>query len=145
MNLVKINPKKNNTLMPGFNDVFSTIFDDTFFNDSMMAKVPATNISESHDQYHIELAAPGLKKDDFKLNLQRNSLTISVENISKEGAEDRGYSKREFSYNSFVRSFMLPETADQNRIEASYLNGILHIDIAKKEEAKSLVKQIVIK
>jgi HSP20 family protein len=68
MTLVKFTKPVNNKLMPGFNDVFDSIFNDTFFSDRMVARVPAVNISESENNYHVELAAPGLKKEDFKLN-----------------------------------------------------------------------------
>ncbi|HZX58116.1 MAG TPA: Hsp20 family protein, partial [Mucilaginibacter sp.] len=76
MTLVKFNNNRNNTLLPGFNDVFESIFNDTFFNDRMVTRVPAVNISESENNYHVELAVPGLKKDDFKLNLEQNVLTV---------------------------------------------------------------------
>ena len=146
MTLVKFNPeRKNNTLLPGFNDVFESIFNDTFFNDRMVARVPAVNISESENNYHVELAAPGLKKEDFKLNLERNQLTISVETSSDHQDNQKNYSKREYSYSSFVRSFTLPESADDSQIGASYTDGILRIDIAKREEAKAVRRQIDIK
>ena len=146
MTLVKFNPEKNNrSLMPGFNDVFDSIFNDTFFSDRMISRVPAVNISETQDHFHIELAAPGLKKEDFKLNLDRNVLNISVEQSSNHTEEQKNYNKREFCYNSFVRSFTLPDSADQNQINASYNEGVLKIDIAKKEEAKSVQRQIEIK
>lgn len=145
MTLVKFNHKANNTLMPGFNDVFDSIFNDTFFSDRMVARVPAVNISESENNYHVELAAPGLKKDDFKLNLERNQLSISVEQSSEQQDAQRNYSKREYSYSSFVRSFTLPESADHGQIEASYVDGVLKIDIAKREEAKAVRRQIEIK
>jgi len=145
MTLVKFNPNSNNALLPGFNDVFESIFNDTFFNDRMVTRVPAVNISESENSYHVELAAPGLKKEDFKLNLERNQLTISVERSSDHQDNHKNYSKREYSYNSFVRSFTLPESADDNQINASYTDGILYIDIAKREEAKMVRRQIEIK
>lgn len=146
MTLVKFNPdKKNNSLMPGFNDVFDSIFNDTFFTDRMVTRVPAVNISESADHYHIELAAPGLKKQDFKINVDHNMLNISVEQQVESTDADRKYTKREYSYNSFVRAFTLPEMADHNRIEAIYENGLLKIDVAKKEEAKTISRQIEIK
>lgn len=146
MTLVKFNPeRKSNSLMPGFNDAFESIFNDTFFSDRLVTRVPAVNISETTDHYHIELAAPGLKKEDFKINLDRNMLNISVEQSSQQQVEDKNYNKREFSYSSFVRSFTLPEAADAARIEAMYNDGILKIDIAKKEEAKSVLRQIEIK
>jgi HSP20 family protein len=145
MTLVKFNNKANNTLMPGFNDVFDSIFNDTFFSDRLVARVPSVNISESENNYHVELAAPGLKKEDFKLNLERNQLSISVEQSADHQDNQKNYSKREYSYSSFVRSFTLPESADHGNIEASYTNGILRIDIAKREEAKAVRRQIEIK
>ncbi|MBB5644865.1 Hsp20/alpha crystallin family protein [Pedobacter cryoconitis] len=148
MTLVKFNPNgnvKKNGLMTGFDGVFDSIFNDTFFSDRMTARVPAVNISESKDHYHVELAAPGLKKEDFKLSLERNVLSISVERSSENGAQERNYNKREFSYSSFVRSFTLPDAANENGIEAKYMDGVLCIDIAKREEAKIQSRQIEIK
>lgn len=146
MTLVKFNPNNNtkNGLMTGF-DVFDSIFNDTFFSDRMMTRVPGANISESKDHYHVELAAPGLKKEDFKLNLEKNVLSISVEQTGQERQSERNYNKREFSYSSFVRSFTLPESADENGIEAKYIDGVLRIDIPKCEEAKIQSRQIEIK
>ncbi|PTS93090.1 Hsp20/alpha crystallin family protein [Pedobacter sp. HMWF019] len=146
MTLVKFNPdNKRNSLMPGFNDVFDSIFNDTFFSDRMITRVPAANISETADHYHVELAAPGLKKEDFKLNLERNVLSISAEQRLEDKREERNYAKREYSYNSFVRSFTLPESADENGIQATYNDGVLAINIPKREEAKTISRQIEIK
>src|ERR1700749_1002569 len=145
MTLVKFNNPQNNALMPGFNDVFDSIFNDTFFNNRMVTRVPAVNISESENNYHVELAAPGLKKEDFKLNLERNQLSISVEQSSDHEDNQKNYSKREYRYGSFVRSFTLPESADHTQIEACYVDGVLKIDIAKREEAKAVRRQIEIK
>ena len=126
MTLVKLNPeKKNNALLPGFNDIFESFFNDSFISDRMVTRVPAANISETSDHFHVELAAPGLKKEDFKLNLDKNMLSISVEQRSENNDDQKNYSKREYSYSSFVRSFTLPETADDNSIEAEYTDGIL--------------------
>lgn len=146
MTLVKFNPeKRNGSLLPGFSDVFDSIFNDTFFNDRMVTRVPAVNISETENNYHVELAAPGLKKEDFKLNLERNQLSISVEQSANHEDNQKNYSKREYSYSSFVRSFTLPESADDSKIDASYTDGVLKIDIAKREEAKTVRRQIEIK
>ena len=146
MTLVKFNPeKRNSSLMPGFSDVFDSIFNDTFFNDRLTTRVPAANISETEDHFHVELAAPGLKKDDFKLNLERNVLNVSVEQRSEDNSVQKNYSKREYSYNSWVRSFTLPESANIENIEAQYTDGVLKIDIAKREEAKAVRRQIEIK
>ncbi len=145
MTLVKFKRDNGNALMPGVNDIFESIFNDTFFSDRMVTRVPAVNVSETEGNYHIELAAPGLKKDDFKLSLDQNVLNISVEQTTDQHDSGKNYSKREFSYNSFVRSFTLPESADENIIDASYSDGILRIDIAKREEAKAVRRQITIK
>jgi HSP20 family protein len=146
MTLVKFNNNKGaNALLPGFNDVFESIFNDTFLSDRIVSRVPAVNISETDNAYHVELAAPGLSKQDFKINLDRNLLNISVENQSESREEGKRYNKQEFSFQSFVRSFTLPEAADHNGIEASYENGILKVEIKKKEEATLSSRQIELK
>ncbi len=146
MTLVKFNSenKKNNSLS-NFNNTFDSIFNDTFFSDRLMTRVPAANISETADRFHIELAAPGLKKEDFKLKLERDVLTISAEQTNQNDAVERSYAKREFSYSSFVRAFTLPESANAEGIEAKYIDGVLCIDIPKREEAKMVTRQIEIK
>ncbi|RFZ91325.1 Hsp20/alpha crystallin family protein [Mucilaginibacter conchicola] len=147
MTLVKFNPANTNNhfVFPGFSDVFAPIFGDTLFNDRMVARVPAVNISESEDHYHVELAAPGLKKEHFRLSLEQNVLTVSVEQQNENSATQKNYSKREYSYSSFVRSFTLPESANAEGINAVYTDGVLMIDIAKREEAKPVRRQIEIK
>lgn len=145
MTLVKFNSENNkkNGAVPSLNNVFDSIFNDTFFSDRLVTRVPATNISESAAHFHIELAAPGLKKEDFKLKLEGEVLSISVEQRSQE-QEGRTYAKREYNYTSFVRAFTLPESANAESIEAKYTDGILCIDIAKLEEARMLTRQIEI-
>lgn len=99
--------------------------------------LPSVNIKENKDAFEVEVAAPGLDKNDFKLELNHDLLTISSEkNVENETKEGDRYTKREFSYQSFSRSFTLPNTADGEKIEANYDKGILRITIPKKEEAK---------
>jgi len=147
MTLVKFNERRDNggLLSPVFNDIFENFFNDQFISDRMVSRVPAVNISETDGHYHIELAAPGLKKEDFKLNLESNALTISAEHRDEQTGDDKKYNKREYSYTSFVRSFTLPESADDAGIEAGYTDGVLKIDVAKKEEAKMASRQIEIR
>jgi HSP20 family protein len=146
MSLIKFNnSNKDNSLVPVFNDFFESFLNDTPFSDRMMSRVPAVNISETADAYSIELAAPGLKKDNFKVQLDRHLLTISVEQQSEQNQESKRYNKREFSYNSFVRSFALPDSIDDSSINAEYTDGILKIQVHKREEAKTVSKQIEIK
>ena len=146
MTLVKF--KNNNERSLAYRPFFSPLFDDfwggSLVNDSFANKIPAVNISENANEYRIELAAPGLHKEDFKLDLEKDTLTISVEKQSENEEKTPNYSRREFSYAAFKRSFVLPETADQDGITASYTNGVLHIGIAKKAEAKVIAKTIQI-
>jgi len=107
--------------------------------------VPAANVKETESGFHIELAAPGMKKEDFKIELNEDLLTIRTEKSeTKEENKDR-FTKREFNYTSFVRSFRLPENIDSDKIIAHYENGILTLDVPKTEtEDESKVRQIAI-
>ncbi|MEN0054804.1 MAG: Hsp20/alpha crystallin family protein [Mucilaginibacter sp.] len=146
MTLVKFNNGlKNNAVGPFFNDVFDSILNDSYFGNKLVARVPAVNISETENEFQIELAAPGLKKEDFKINLDKNVLTISAEKKSENVEEGKKISKREYSYNSFSRSFTLPESADQSKIEADYTDGVLNLIVSKKEEAKFQSREIAVK
>lgn len=99
--------------------------------------LPSVNIKENADEFKVEVAAPGFDKGDFKLELNHDVLTISSEKqIENETKDDEHFSKREFSYQSFTRSFTLPNIADSERIDANYDKGILTVSIPKKEEAK---------
>jgi len=99
--------------------------------------LPSVNIKESTENFEVEVAAPGLTKNDFKIELNRDLLTISSEKeVENETRDGQNFSLREFSYQSFSRSFTLPNTADSEKIGAKYENGILKIVIPKKEEAK---------
>lgn len=109
---------------------------DNFFQ--RRGHVPAVNIKENDHDFEIEVAAPGLKKEDFKLNLDNNVLTISSEKeVRNEEKDQKGnYTRQEFGYQSFSRSFSLPELVDADKIKASYTDGILRIHVPKREEAK---------
>ena len=99
--------------------------------------LPSVNIKQNTDEYLVEVAAPGFNKGDFKLELNHDLLTISSEKkVENESNDGELFTKREFSYRSFSRSFTLPQTADYDKIEANYENGILAVRIPKKEEAK---------
>lgn len=146
MTLVKFsNGQKSNAVNPWFSDVFDSIINDSFLNDRFVNKVPAVNIAETENEFQIELAVPGLKKEDFKINLDKNVLSVSAEKETENADETKKYSKKEYSYNSFVRSFTLPETADQTKINAEYNDGVLKLVVAKKEEAKLQAREIAVK
>jgi HSP20 family protein len=115
---------------------FGDDFLSNFFDSSNLGTVPAVNILETKDDFAIELAAPGLEKKDFKVDIHNNLLTISCEKEMKNEVENEKIMRREFSYSAFKRSFTLPEGADGEKIKASYKEGILKINIPKREEAK---------
>jgi HSP20 family protein len=102
------------------------------------SNVPAVNIREDDDKYSLEVAAPGMKKEDFNVLLEDGLLTVSTEQKQENQQQDerRAYTKREFSYHSFSRSFRLPNSCEQEHIRARYADGVLHLEIPKKEEAK---------
>jgi HSP20 family protein len=132
-----------------FDDFFSRdIFDWTDKNYSALGtNLPSVNLKETDTKLVIELAAPGLKKEDFKVEIDNNLLIISCEKgEEKEDTKKENYYRREFNYQSFYRSFNLPEYIDENKIEATYKEGILHVTISKKEGArKKAMKAITIK
>jgi len=145
MTLVKFNPAKNtSSVNPWFNDVFESVFNDSLLTDRLVSRVPAVNIAETDGDFQIELAVPGLKKEDFKINIDKNVLSISSEKKNENSQEGKKFSKREYSYTSFTRSFTLPETIDHNKIDAAYVDGILKLTIAKKEEAKVQSREIAV-
>ena len=99
--------------------------------------IPAVNVKEDDDRYEIEVAVPGMKKEDFKVKVENNQLTISSEHKDEKKEEDKDYSRKEFSYQSFQRSFTLPEGHIlTEQISAKYNDGILHIELPKREEVK---------
>lgn len=110
-----------------------------------MNSLPAVNIEEKEDKYSLEMAAPGKSKKDFNIELDNDLLTISSEVKEENQTEDkeRNFTRREFSYESFKRSFTLPETIDTSKIKATYKNGVLTLDLPKREEAKTQPKRMI--
>lgn len=98
--------------------------------------LPKVNIKENDDSYEVEMAVPGLKKSDFKIDIDNQLLSIATEVKQENEETEDNYTRREFGYSSFKRSFTLPETVDDEKIKASYNEGILNITLPKKEEAK---------
>lgn len=113
--------------------------------DRFISRVPAVNIAETEDAYEVELAAPGLGKEDFKINVDNDVMTVSAEKKTESDTTEKHYSKREYSYTSFTRSFTLPDSADQGKIEASYKDGVLRVSVGKREEAKVASRLIEVK
>lgn len=115
--------------------VFSNFFNDFFYQTN--TTLPSVNIKEGNDGFVVEVAAPGLEKEDFKISIDRGVLNISSEkSLENESKNEERFTRREFSYQSFCRSFSLPDSADSDKIGAKYANGILYVSIPKREEAK---------
>jgi len=108
----------------------------SFFSDGADYTVPAVNIKEAESHFEIEVAAPGVSKEDFKVKLEKNILTVTSEKEMKKDEEKGNFMRKEFSYNSFCRSFSIPETVDVEKIKASHKDGILVIELPKVDEAK---------
>ncbi|WP_223883330.1 MULTISPECIES: Hsp20/alpha crystallin family protein [Arenibacter] len=94
------------------------------------------NIKETAEAYFVEMAVPGLNKSDFKIDIDNQVLSISAELEEESEDKQENYTRREFGYSSFKRSFNLPETVNEEHIEAKYNEGILSVHLPKKEEAK---------
>jgi len=105
------------------------------------SQTPAVNVRETDRNYEITLAAPGLQKDDFKIDVNGSMITISAEKDEKREEENESFTRREYSYSSFSRSFTLPEDIFQDKIDANYVNGELKLLLPKKEEARKTVHQ----
>jgi HSP20 family protein len=123
----------------------SDFFDNDRFFDSnwLRTTVPAVNVKEQDKAFEIELAAPGLSKKDFKVTAENGILTISSEKRDEEERKEKDYTRKEFSYSSFSRSFMLPENASQEDIKASYEDGVLKLQVAKKVIGQPKVQKAI--
>jgi HSP20 family protein len=132
--------KRNENYLPSFFDRFwnNELMDWGHSNfSSTNTSLPAVNVKETNDEFIIELAAPGMEKKDFKINFKNNVITISSERENEKEEKRENYTRREFSYQSFQRSFTVPENAVMSdKIGASYNNGILQVTLPKREEVK---------
>lgn len=139
MNLIRYNSALNNYAPTSFSNLI-----DRFFNDSLARSggsaysfVPRVDILEEEKSFEIHVAVPGMNKDDFKIDLNDNYLTISGERKNSREKKESNFHSVEIQYGTFSRSFTLPENVDANRISATYVNGILEVSIPK-DEKKSL-------
>jgi len=135
----------------------TTVFDDFFkpWNEwfdtstSLLNRtltVPAVNIVETKDHFNLSFAIPGMKKDDFHIDMEGNMLSVSCEKEESKEEKEHKYTRKEYNYSTFSRSFSLPEDVIKDKIQATYTDGVLHLTLPKKEEAKkSILKSIQVK
>ncbi|MEO6330215.1 MAG: Hsp20/alpha crystallin family protein [Ginsengibacter sp.] len=141
MTLLKVNQPKRfvNGWMDELLNDFPTAFGKTFSEDFF---TPQVNIKETNEAYLLELSAPGRSKEDFKINIEKNLLTISSDKKSEETKETEKQIRKEFTLQSFKRTFTLDEKIEADKIEAKYENGLLLLSLPKKEEVKLAAKEI---
>jgi HSP20 family protein len=124
----------------------SDFFDNEKFFDSDLLKrqaMPAVNVKETDKNYQIEVAAPGRTKKDFNISAENGVLTISSEQKEEKEQKEKDYTRKEFSYSSFSRSFSLPENANEEDIQANYADGILKLEVAKKVISQPKTKKAI--
>jgi HSP20 family protein len=114
-------------------------FDDDFFNGSM--STPPANISETEKEFKLELSVPGFKKEDFRIDIDNGTLTISCEKEEEAKEDNTNFRRREFSYSRFSRSFELPDNTDEGNITAKYDNGMLQLTVPKKDISSTKPKK----
>lgn len=135
---------RKDELMPTFTSLWDDFFRNDLFNRGLElgTSIPAVNLSETDKSYHLEVAAPGLKKEDFKVDVENNILSISSEKKEEKEEKHGGkVTRKEFSYSSFQRSFQLPENINKDKITAEYKNGLLKLEIPKTEPTKVETKK----
>lgn len=136
MTLIRTKPEMR------FQGLFDNLFSPEFqvLNRSGLAatnfSLPKVNIKEGEDGYLLELAVPGMAKADFKIKLDQDVLSISSEKKEEASKDTKEYRRQEFTYQAFERRFNLPEDVDSEKISANYVNGVLSIEIPRREEAK---------
>jgi HSP20 family protein len=144
MTLVRVQTKPSFTGFNNFMESFSSPFSSLYKQDfplSSKQKAPV-NIKETETGYELELIAPGYEKQDFKINLDKNILTISTEKKTESNTGSETYIRNEYAYPSFERSFTVEDTIESDNISARYVNGILILNLPKKQTVKEEVKQI---
>lgn len=117
-------------------DLLENFLGDSLYTNEYSSFVPAVNLSEDENQYLIEVSAPGFRKEDFKLEMNKQVLSISGVHEEEKESKEKKFSRKEYTKGSFLRKFSLPEGANVDSIEAHYENGILKVQIQKLEEAK---------
>ena len=146
MTVIKLkndNTARHSGNMPYFSEIFNDLFDNMLTTDFRRGTTPPVNILEHDDDYVLELAAPGLKKEDFKIRIDKDLMRIDAEKKDEKNETSQKYSRREFNYVSFSRSFNLPEMVDTDHIRANYHNGVMSITLPKKAEAKPKEPKVI--
>lgn len=144
MTLVKYN---NRMMSPGIFDLLNDVLGEDFFAPTTSFRresIPAVNVLETEKEYQLEMAIPGMDKKDVQIEIEDDVLTISSEMKNEKNEDKENFTRREFHFSSFKRSFNIPEEADASKIEARHENGVLNVHIPKKDRKPNLKKMIEI-
>lgn len=141
---------RRSELFPSVIDDFFKPWNEWFGNSGRWGRelnIPAVNVVENDNEFTLSVAAPGLKKSDFNIDMEGNMLTVSTEKEESKEEKDARYTRKEYNYSSFSRSFTLPEEVNKEKVEAKYEDGVLKLILPKKEDAKKLLasKHIAVK
>jgi HSP20 family protein len=141
MSLIKW--RKPDELFPAFGNMVNEFFrDDDFFDGRFrMMRAPAVNVQETNDAFKLEVAAPGMKKSDFKVEVENGYLVISAETKAEKEETAENYTRKEFSFNAFKRTFWLPDGIKEDKINATYKDGMLYVTLPKTEVKKVEAKK----
>jgi len=135
-------PVKDRTFSPM--GTFGNFFDDFFTRDfNIPSNTPSINIIENEGAFRIELAAPGLEKTDFNIQVEKELLKISVEKKSEQEVKEENFTRREFNFSTFSKSFHIPDTVNAEAIAGNYENGVLSLSLPKKEEDKTTLSKTI--
>lgn len=148
MTLVKVNNAQKGRTGFGLSPLFDEVFGDLIYGGSQAksgwSKPVAVNIHETENNFELEFAAPGFDKSDFKISVEDKNLVVSAEKKTESNEQEKNYSRKEFSYSKFTRSFTLPDNINEEAIRAEYKNGILFVELPKLGEAKKAMKEIAV-
>lgn len=148
MSLIKVD---QHSLLPRFSNLWEDLWGKDILEmtpESRGVSIPAVNIEEKEDAFEVAMAVPGMKRDDFKIEVDNGVLSVAAEKEAEHATQDKEgqYTRREFRYHTFRRAFTLPEAVEQDEIAANYTDGILAIHLPKKElSKKQLTRQITVK
>ena len=144
MSLNKWNP--TTSFFPTLSSWMDDLLPDNGFMPAVKGvSIPAVNATENKNAFQLKVAAPGFKKEDFKLEVKNGYLTVSGESSEEKEDKDETFTRREYSYNTFSRSFSLPENVNGDDISAKYADGVLKVTLPKKVTEEKAVKQIAVK
>jgi HSP20 family protein len=138
----KFAPVRHDSLFFGM--PFSTFFNDSFLNTDQATFMPAVNVSEYEKAIHLSFSAPGFEKEDFKVHIENNVLTVSAEHKAETNEKEKNYTRIEYRYGSFSRSFRLPkDKVNEDAVNATYKNGILLLELPKREAAPAVAAKTI--